>query len=185
MARRAVTDGPPAPRDAFETLDLAESEIDAPDGSTLYVRPFGVAPSVPVARRIGDRECVLGNRLAAEDGRADRFERVLSLTEEPVAATTHHRPLVDGPGAGWTSFAAAADAAADALRDGETLLVHCSAGVSRSAAVFAAAIAAVGGRTVASTLDEVQAARPHAVPRPTLHELAVLYAAARAVAGAP
>ncbi|WP_232701734.1 protein-tyrosine phosphatase family protein [Halobacterium wangiae] len=148
--------------------------------SNLFVRPFGYTAKRPVLRRIGDRDLFLGNALAADPACHDRsFDVVLSATGDEHPLTTHHCPLADGPGNDWAAFEAAADAACDLHgRDGSTL-IHCEAGISRSSTLAATAIAAEEDRTFVDALHSVQDARPHAVPHPALHELAVVYLAAR------
>ncbi|WP_226021253.1 protein-tyrosine phosphatase family protein [Halomicrobium salinisoli] len=172
---------------------------------SAVVRPFGHCHDGPIARRIGDRDLFVGNRHAADPERCDRsFESVLSLTREPrgrerserprqeragaerseatreqAPATTHHRPLIDGPGNDWAAFEAAADVACG-LVDGEhTVLIHCSHGISRSPIVAATAIAVTEDRPLADALSVVRSARPPAVPHPELREQAVCYVAAR------
>jgi protein-tyrosine phosphatase len=145
----------------------------------VVVRPKGYVHDEPVVRRVGDRALCIGNRAATESERvAERFAHVLSVNAEPGLATTHHRPLVDSEDATWERFAAAVDAAR-ALHDREgALLVNCRAGVSRSTAVLAAALAAAEDRAFVDALHAVQDARPHAVPHPRLHDLGVAYVAA-------
>ncbi|QPV62930.1 dual specificity protein phosphatase family protein [Halosimplex litoreum] len=152
------------------------------------VRPFGYGHDRPIARRVCERDLFVGNAAAADPDRPDdhrtgapaRGDNVLSLTAEPRPATTHHRPLVDGPGNEWAAFEAAADTACRLLgsRPG-SLLVHCSHGVSRSAAVAAVALAAAEDRSFRSALSDVQSARPPAQPHPALHEQAVYSLAKR------
>ena len=148
------------------------------DTSKLLVRPFGYVEDHPVVRRIGDRDLSLGNWLAADSARHDRtFEYVLSLTEDEQPLTTHHRPLVDGPGNDWTAFAAAVDTARTLSRRDGSVLIHCTAGISRSGTLVATTLAAEEGREFGDALAIVQEARPHAIPHPALHELAVVYLA--------
>lgn len=150
---------------------------EAPDP---FVRPLNYVESEPVVRRIDDRELYLGNWRAADPAQHDRrFEHVLSLTNGAHPLTTHHHPLEDGPGNEWTAFEDAVDAARELHRRHGSLLVHCKAGVSRSSAILAAALAAEEDRAFHDALGIVQRARPHAVPNPALHELAVVYLAAR------
>jgi len=152
----------------------------ARDRQPVVVRPFGYVPEEAVIRRVGDCDAYIGNEHAADPAYHDRsFDFVLSATEEPKPSTTHHHSLVDGPGNGWRAFAAAVDDTRTLLeRDGSTL-VHCRAGVSRSATLLATAIAAEAGRSFRDALDDVQAARPPAMPHPALFENAIVYLAAR------
>lgn len=151
------------------------------DRAGPFVRPFGHVAAEPVVRRVGDRDVFVGNRHAATRAAPDTaFRHVLSLTREPAESTTHHRPIRDGPAATWTEFAAAADTARRLRRRDGPLLVHCAAGISRSSAVVATALAADEDRGFRDALAAVQAARPHAVPHPALHQLGVVYLAARA-----
>ena len=143
----------------------------------IALRPFGYADPDPVVRRIGDRDLFLGN-VAAGESPPREFDTVVTLTDEPVAATTHHRPLVDGPGNEWTAFAEAVDAVRDRRTEG-SVLVHCRAGVSRSATVLATAIAADEERGFHEAFAEVAAHRRTAVGHPALCRLGVVYLAAR------
>jgi hypothetical protein len=143
----------------------------------VAVRPFGYAAPDPVVRRIGDRTLFLGNAVAGERPPRE-FDAVVTLTDEPVAATTHHRPLVDGPGNEWAAFADAVDTVRDRRGSGP-VLVHCRAGVSRSATVLATAIAAGEGCGFHEAFAEVAEHRRTAVGHPALCRLAVVYLAAR------
>jgi len=149
------------------------------DSTPPFVRPYGYVRPAPVYRRLGhwDR-WFLGNAAAATPACDRSFEHVLSLTGEPRPATTHHRPLSDDATSDWETFAAAVDTARRLLARRGSLLVHCEAGISRSSAVAAAALAAEAERPFVAALHDVQDARPHAVPHPALHELGVQYVAA-------
>ncbi|WP_436910580.1 phosphatase [Halosimplex marinum] len=141
------------------------------------VRPFGHRHDAPIARRIAGTELSVGNVHAADPERCDRsFDRVLSLTAEGRPATTHHRPLVDGPDNDWAAFEAAADTACRLVGE-RSLLVHCSHGVSRSAVVAAVALAASEERALRDALALVRSARPPATVHPSLREQAVWYLA--------
>lgn len=118
--------------------------------------------------------------LAATPGRHDRtFAFVLSLTDESYPPTTHHRPLADGPGNDWSAFEAAVDTARRLYRRDAPVLIHCAAGVSRSSTVVATALGAEEGRRFDDALSIVREARPIATPHPALHEVAVVYLAAK------
>lgn len=82
---------------------------------------------------------------------------------------------MDGPG----NDRAAIDCARTLHRREGSLLIHCKAGISRSATVAATALAAEEGRSLRDALGIAWAARPHAIPHPTLHELGVIDLAAR------
>ncbi|USZ68158.1 dual specificity protein phosphatase family protein [Halorussus salilacus] len=157
--------------------DETPGDADSPE---VFVRPFGHVADRPVVRRIGDRDLHLGNGPAADPGAHDRrFEYVLSVSRGERGLTTHHRPLVDGDDADWTAFESAVDAARRLVRRDGSVLIHCRAGISRSAAVVAATLAAEESLAFRDALGVVHAARPHAMPHPRLHELAVTYLAAR------
>lgn len=169
-----MDDADPTAGDAGQARDGRET--NAPE---VHVRPFGYVADEAVVRRIGDRELYLGNASAADPDRHDHeFRYVLSATGEPRPATTHHRPLVDGPGNDWAAFARAVDTTRDLLRRDGSLLVHCNAGISRSSTLLAAALAAEEDRRFHDALAVVQDARPHALPHPALHRQAVVYLAA-------
>jgi atypical dual specificity phosphatase len=175
--------------DRSETEDPDDGPSDrkpALGGSTRteerpLVRPKGYVADRPVVRRVGDRDLFLGNALAARPEKHDlSFDFVLSTTDEKRPLTTHHHPLTDGPGNEWTAFEAAVDNARRLYRRDGRLLIHCRAGISRSAALVATALAAEEDRTFADALNEVHEARPLAMPHPALHESAVVYLAANA-----
>ena len=163
-----------------ETSDGDRVRGGKEDVDTPIVRPFGYVEDRPVVRRIGDRDLFLGNGLAADPAHHDRtFAYVLSATREERPLTTHHHPLDDGPGNDWPAFEAAVDATRTLIRREGSVLIHCKAGISRSTALIATALAAEEGEPFSDALTLVQEARPHAVPHPALHELAVVYLAAR------
>lgn len=146
----------------------------------VYVRPFGYTADQPVVRRLGDRDLSLGNALAVHPDHCDRaFDYVLSVTREQRPRTTHHCPLTDDANNDWRAFADAVDTARRLHRREGSVLIHCEAGISRSSAVAAAALATEEGRAFVDALHLVQDARLHAVPHPALHEQAVVYVAAR------
>jgi hypothetical protein len=169
-------------REVSSPGDRSPPDADADDHPDVFVRAKGYVESEPVIARIGDRDLFLGNAHAADPERHDRqFDAVLSVSGDAYPLTTHHRPLVDGSEADWQSFTVAVDTARELLAGDGSLLVHCRAGISRSAAVVATALAASEDRGLHDALDCVGAARPYAMPHPRLHELAVWYLAAEGV----
>jgi protein-tyrosine phosphatase len=155
-------------------------ESGADDEPDVFVRSVGYVADEPVIRRLGTRDLFIGNESAAHADRHDHaFEYVLSVSTEKHPLTTHHCPLIDGARNEWYAFETAVDTARRLFREEGSLLVHCTAGISRSSTVLATTLAAEEDRTFHDALAIVQAARPHAVPNPALHELAVMYLAAR------
>lgn len=148
-------------------------------GSTLFVRPYGYVEPRPIIRQLGERNLFLGNKFAAIPAHHDeRFDAVISLTDDRYPLTTHFQPLIDGPGNEWLAFADAVHTARALYRSDGRVLVHCHAGISRSSAVLATTLAAEEGRSFHDAIAIVQRARPHAVLHPALHELGVIYLAA-------
>jgi hypothetical protein len=174
----------PEPADLTDAGDPAgmptlEYTVDGREREGTLVRPYGWYPEVAIARQIGGRPLYLGNRHAADPELCDRgFDAVLTVTRDREPATTHFRPLVDGPDADWGSFRDAADTARRLYREQGSLLVHCTAGMSRSNTIIATTIACEEDRPLADAFDLVLEARPYAVANPRLHELAVYYVAA-------
>jgi atypical dual specificity phosphatase len=157
-----------------ETVDSGEDEPE------LVVRPKGYVEDSPVIRRVGGRNLYLGNESAASPEGHDRsFEFVLSATDEEHPLTTHHRPLIDGSGNEWSAFQTAVDTGRRLYRRKGSVLIHCKAGISRSSTLIAAVLAAEEHRPFRDALGDVQDARPAAMPHPVLHELAVVYLAAK------
>jgi hypothetical protein len=109
---------------------------------------------------------------------------VLSLTHDsPATPARGYRiadhPLVDGPRNDADAFAAAADTLRSLLAEGECVLVHCSAGASRSVAVAGAALALVDDVSADEALAAVCAARDVSGPHPALADRTRAYVAAR------
>lgn len=109
------------------------------------------------------------------------FDRVITVgPEEPTEHTTDHFPMPDG---GWSfdteehypTFRMAVNTVRGAMMDGETTLVHCHMGVSRSAMVTTAAIATLDGTSFESAWTEVRGKRPIVNPSPELKFCATRY----------
>lgn len=168
--------------DSAHRRTVTDPDPDREAGATVVpetVRPKAFVADGPVIRRIGDRELFLGNVHATDpDAHDRRFAFVVSVNGEPGELTTHHRPLSDGPGNPWSDFADAVDTVRRCMRRDGSVLVNCTAGVSRSTTVLAAAIAAEDGTRFRAGYEAVRAARRWAIPHPSLHELGVYYVAA-------
>jgi protein-tyrosine phosphatase len=110
---------------------------------------------------------------------ATGIDTVVCLLHEPPEYREGDRvldhPLVDGPQCDAADFASAVEAVRAARRREETVLVHCSAGTSRSVAVVATALAAEEGVDLADALARVAAAREGADPHPALVSLGQAY----------
>lgn len=135
----------------------------------------------PVVRRLGSDPLYIGNRhAAAPDGASadegpGEFDWVLTLSRRREPLTTHHHPLVDGPGNPTAAFDAAVDTARSLRRREGGLLVHCAAGISRSATVLATTLAAEETYVFEDGLAVVQRHRERACPHPALRDQARRY----------
>ena len=160
---------------------MASGDRTRPDGASVEtVRPFGFASDQPVVRQVGGRNLYLGNvHAATATDHGHEFDHVVSATVDEQPSTTHHCPLADGPGNDWETFAAAVDATRRYYEADGSTLVHCRAGVSRSATLIATALAAEENRSFADALDEIHETRPIATPHPALRTDAAIYLAAR------
>lgn len=148
--------------------------------SEITVRPKGYVEDFPVIRQIGERNLYLGNKHAADPGQHDQsFRYVVSVSTDDYPLTTHHHPLDDGPGNDWTVFERAVNTVRTLYQQDGSVLVHCKAGISRSSTVIATVLAAEESRQLYEALSIVLQARPSATLHPALHELAVVYLAAR------
>jgi atypical dual specificity phosphatase len=122
-----------------------------------------------VAVRIGNRELWIGNRGAAQPANLEKLDvspdRIISVNQKPTAATTDHHSLVDGYVNDQSVFNAAVDTTREAYRNDGTVLVHCSAGISRSSTVIATALASEESIPLNDAIDIDQRfrrrARPH------------------------
>lgn len=149
------------------------------NGGDLLVRPLHHVADEPIIRRIGERELYLGNCHAANPEHDRTFRYVLSPTSSTYPLTTHHCPLTDGPDNEWKAFEEAVDTARRLYRRDGSLLIHCTAGISRSSTLIATTLAAEEDRQFHDALSLVKQACPSASPNPALHEWAVIYLAAQ------
>lgn len=135
--------------------------------------------NAPVCRRLGSRSLYIGDRRAANpdtyEGAPVAFADVVTLSRRREPLTTHHHPLDDGANNRPAEFDAAVDTARALARTEGGLLVHCAAGISRSATVLATAIAAEESRAFTEGLTVVQRHRERACPHPALRKQARRY----------
>jgi protein-tyrosine phosphatase len=101
---------------------------------------------------------------------------VLKLTHSPPetpypdAVTVADHPLIDGPQDDLEKFREAVDRLITLLERSETVLVHCSAGSSRSGAIAATALARMDGTDIETALARIQDKKPDVEPHPALLE---------------
>jgi len=112
------------------------------------------------------------------------IDAVVTLTHDapavPADVTATSVPLVDGPRVDRAAFERAVAAVRSSLASGGRVLVHCSAGASRSPAVAATALALDGDDDLDAAFDRVVRRRPPADPHPALVRTAArAYVAAR------
>jgi protein-tyrosine phosphatase len=86
----------------------------------------------------------------------------------PEDLTVHRVPVADGTDHDRDAFAAGVRRTLAALEAGETTLVHCRRGVSRTGAVAGTALACLKDIHAGEGIDRVQAARPRIQPHPDL-----------------
>jgi atypical dual specificity phosphatase len=118
----------------------------------------------------------------AEDGSllGDRdIDVVVSLTHDDPdtgAVARVDAPMTDGPQNEYSAFADAAETVVTRRDAGRRVLVHCSAGASRSPAVAAAAMTRLTDRDLGEAFEEVSARRSEADPHDALIRRAATFA---------
>lgn len=129
-----------------------------------------------VCEQIGQRPLYLGSARAASEGVVDcEFTHVISVSSYRQPRTTEFVPLVDGPEVDYSHFKEAVEAAREGYRQGEPTLVHCEVGISRSAAVLAAVLAAEERMTFEEGIEEIRKHRSRASPQRPLRECVERY----------
>lgn len=118
----------------------------------------------------------------------DRFDRVVGICQDDrsdnVGCDYYHFPLSDGPPHpeahnpgkfSYELFEAAVDTIIEGLKAGETVLVHCHAGQSRSVMASIAALAVFNGTDYEETFWKVRTANDGANPSNGVREFAKGY----------
>ncbi|MDY7080826.1 MAG: dual specificity protein phosphatase [Halobacteria archaeon] len=114
----------------------------------------------------GDKEQIHDNDISV----------ILSLTNRipkegyPPRVYVVEYPMSDGPRCDQLTFRQAVDHLTILLQEGETVLVHCSRGESRSVAVSAAAISMIEDVSFDDALEIISKSRDKANPHPSLVE---------------
>lgn len=126
---------------------------------------------------------LITDQLAISDAQAVRrlstgqtdFDEIVTLGyldgfgyERPEASTTGDEFVFPDGAHEYSVFEAAVDYVVNSLERGDTVLVHCQAGVSRSAAVTTAALVTVSNDSLRESFSRVEAARPNVNPHPEL-----------------
>jgi protein-tyrosine phosphatase len=93
----------------------------------------------------------------------------------PDASTTERRFKFRDGGHKHEQFEAATAYVVEHLRAGDTVLVHCQAGVSRSTAVCIAALATLEDRQPKTVRTAIEEAHPRTNPQPDIWKSAVQF----------
>jgi len=117
------------------------------------------------------------------------FDQVVTVCQDSVEdnisseCSYHHINLADGKTnkfeggtCSYELFEEAATTLEEALKEEETVLIHCHAGISRSPSVTAAVIANRHNISVTEAISKIQTHRPIVNPVETLREYAKGYA---------
>lgn len=98
--------------------------------------------------------------------REHEIDVVIQLTHSapgnsyPPDVDVHSHQMLDGPRNDQTVMCAAVETAVELLEDGDTLVVHCSAGESRSVGVCMATVAVIRGGEFDEGWEEVESVKP-------------------------
>ncbi|GAA0550619.1 dual specificity protein phosphatase [Halorubrum ejinorense] len=124
----------------------------------------------------------VGTQSHAESGSLLRdrgVDVVVSLTHDDPNTGAVDRvdvPMLDGPRNAYSAFADAAKAVVERREAGQRVLVHCSAGSSRSPAVAAAAMTRLTDRDLDGAFEQVSARRSEIDPHDALIRRAATFA---------
>ena len=103
-------------------------------------------------------------------------ETVISLTHSNPATGDVDRvdvPMTDGPQNSYQAFTEAVETVVQQHQNNHCVLIHCSAGSSRSPSVAAAAITHLSDTTVNEAFNQIIEARPETDPHDALVRQAV------------
>jgi protein-tyrosine phosphatase len=103
-------------------------------------------------------------------------DTVISLTHsnsETGDITRIDVPMVDGPQNSYQAFAEAVETVIEQCENGRCILIHCSAGSSRSPSVAAAAITRLSDTTLNEAFNQIIEERPKTDPHDALVRQAV------------
>lgn len=118
----------------------------------------------------------------AEDGSLLRdrgIDVVVSLTHDDPDTGPADRvdvPMLDGPQNEYSAFADAAETVVERGEADQRVLIHCSAGASRSPAVAAAAMTRLTDRDLGEAFEQVSARRSEIDPHDALIRRAATFA---------
>jgi atypical dual specificity phosphatase len=165
--------------------NTSESAADGTQTGPIRTVPRDADPdSFPsaIAARIGDRALWIANGRAIDPDNLETLGLnpmyVVSVNLTPTNATTDHYALKDGFLNDQEVFTRAVDTTRKRLRDDGTVIVNCAAGISRSSAVIATALAAEENMTFDDAVDEIRETREYARPHSKLQLNATVYLAA-------
>lgn len=120
------------------------------------------------AHRAGDEDSV-ASVVSLDDSEVD------SWGEYSGSERAYHSPMIDGDDNTEESFESAISAVFEAIEEHGEVLVHCSAGVSRSGTIVATILAEVEECSFSEALAEVRRAKPNVNPHPHLEQQAYDY----------
>jgi len=131
------------------------------------------------ANKVRNEIWISDGSIAREEG--DQYDHVITLSRDdgPLDRfgshedTTQHVPLYDGPQTDQDDFNRAVGVTMKAIRSDGDMLIHCQAGVSRSATVLITALAEIDDATFDEIHSELYSARPSIEPNPALKKLAL------------
>jgi len=163
------------------------SDSSSPQNTSVRTIPRDTDPAnfpKALAARVGDRDLWIANIGAIRSNHLAAMDLdpafVVTVNDTATWATTDHHPLKDGHINAQDKFSAAVEATRRNIRAEGTVVVNCSAGISRSATVIATAIAAEETISLEAAIEAIQATRPRANPHPKLQLNAYAYLAVAA-----